>query len=161
MKVHKLEKIILITGGATLLLFLSVLFLQNMKFGHQHHAQSSIKTIDPKKVDTTAPFTAPGLKKVEKKEWDYELVMVASVFQYAPAEVEIPVGAKVKIIATSKDVVHGLEVVGTNINVMLEPGLITEKITTFRKKGEYLVLCNEYCGNGHHYMSGILKVVDA
>ncbi|PKG24075.1 cytochrome c oxidase subunit II [Niallia nealsonii] len=159
MKVHKLEKIILMTGGVTLLLFLSVLFLQNFTFGHHHAA--AIETVDPKKTDETAPFNKPGLKKVSEKEWDYELVIVASVFQYSPSEVEIPVGAKVKIIATSKDVIHGLEVVETNINLMLEPGLVTEKIATFRKKGEYLVLCNEYCGNGHHYMSGILKVVDA
>lgn len=159
MKIHKLEKIILIIGGVTLFFFLSVLFLQNFMLGSHH--STAIETVDPKKIDKTAPFNKPGLKKVSGKEWDYELVIVASVFQYAPSEVEIPVGAKVKIIATPKDVIHGLEVVGTNINLMLEPGLVTEKVATFRKKGKYLVLCNEYCGNGHHYMSGIFKVVDA
>jgi cytochrome c oxidase subunit 2 len=74
--------------------------------------------------------------------------------------VEVPYGAKVKIIATTKDVVHGFEVAGSNINMMLEPGYISEHITTFDKTGEYLIVCNEYCGVGHHMMSSKIKVVE-
>lgn len=79
---------------------------------------------------------------------------------FNPGEIEIPRVPKVKIIATTKDVVHGFEVAGTNINMMLEPGYVSEYITTFKKNGEYLIVCNEYCGTGHHMMSARLKVVD-
>ncbi|MFL6562538.1 MAG: cytochrome B5, partial [Bacillus sp. (in: firmicutes)] len=66
---------------------------------------------------------------------------------------------KVKVIATTKDVVHGFEVAGTNINMMLEPGYVSEYTTTFDKAGEYLIVCNEYCGAGHHLMSSMIEVV--
>jgi len=101
-----------------------------------------------------------GLKKVEGKEWDYELVFVASAFSYNPGKVEVPLGAKVKVIATTKDVIHGFEVAGTNINMMLEPGFISEYVTTFDKAGEFLIVCNEYCGVGRHTMTSKIEVIE-
>jgi cytochrome c oxidase subunit 2 len=87
-------------------------------------------------------------------------VLVAQAFAYNPTEIEIPVGSKVRFIATTKDVIHGLEVAGTNINMMLEPGYVSEKITTLDKAGTYTIVCNEYCGTGHALMYSTLKVVD-
>ncbi|GLB57927.1 cytochrome c oxidase subunit II [Cytobacillus sp. NCCP-133] len=157
MHMHKFEKAWLIFGIGSLLVFLTVLGVSAFYLGNQ--PPSCLATIDPEKVDKTAPFNEPGLKKVEGKDWDYELVFVASAFSYSPASVEVPYGAKVKIIATTKDVVHGFEVAGSNINMMLEPGYISEHITTFDKAGEYLIVCNEYCGVGHHMMSSKIEVV--
>ncbi|WP_042346489.1 cytochrome c oxidase subunit II [Bacillus massiliigorillae] len=158
MNMHKYEKIWLIFGVTSLLVFLSVLGVSAFYMGNQ--PPSCLTTINPEKVDTTKPFDKPGLNKVEGKEWDYELVFVASAFSYNPTKVEVPKGAKVKIIATTKDVIHGFEVAGTNINMMLEPGYISEHIATFNKRGEFLVLCNEYCGTGHHMMNSRIEVVE-
>ncbi|PLR99693.1 cytochrome c oxidase subunit II [Bacillus sp. T33-2] len=158
MHIHKFEKIWLIFGVGTLLVFLTTIGVSAFHLGNQ--PPSCLATVDPEKVDTQAPFNEPGLKKVEGKDWEYELVFVASAFSYNPLEVEVPLGAKVKVIATTKDVIHGFEVAGTNINMMLEPGYISEYVTTFDKAGEYLILCNEYCGTGHHMMSSKLKVVE-
>ncbi|KKK37645.1 cytochrome B5 [Mesobacillus campisalis] len=158
MHIHKYEKIWLIFGTATLLVFLSVVGVSAFYLGNQ--PPSCMATVDPEKVDTLAPFNKPGLNKVEGKEWDYELVFVASAFNYTPGEVEVPLGAKVKVIATTKDVIHGFSVAGTNINMMLTPGYISEYLTTFDKTGEFLILCNEYCGAGHHMMTSKIKVVE-
>ncbi|MCM3588762.1 cytochrome c oxidase subunit II [Mesobacillus maritimus] len=158
MHIHKFEKIWLIFGVATLLVFLSVIGVSAFYLGNQ--PPSCLATINPEQVDTQAPFDKPGLNKVEGKEWDYELVFVASAFNYTPGEVEVPLGAKVKVLATTKDVVHGFNVAGTNINMMLEPGYISEFVTTFDKPGEFLIVCNEYCGAGHHLMSSMIKVVE-
>lgn len=159
MHFHKLEKIWLIFGVTTLLVFLSVIGVSAFYLGNQ--PPSCVATINPDNVDAQAPFNKPGLNKVDGKEWDYELVFVASAFNYTPGEVEVPLGAKVKVIATTKDVVHGFSVAGTNINMMLEPGYISEYVTTFDKTGEFLILCNEYCGAGHHMMTSKIKVVEA
>ncbi|MFC0478034.1 cytochrome c oxidase subunit II [Robertmurraya beringensis] len=158
MHMHKFEKIWLIFGIGTLLVFLTVLGVSAFYLGNQ--PPSCLATINPEKVDTNAPFNEPGLKKVEGKDWDYELVYVAQAFAYTPGEIEVPLGAKVKVIATTKDVIHGFQVAGTNINMMLEPGYISEYVTTFDKAGEYLILCNEYCGSGHHMMTSKIKVVE-
>lgn len=158
MHMHKFEKIWLIFGIGSLLVFLTVLGVSAFYLGNQ--PPSCLATLDPEKVDQHATFKEPGLKKVEGKEWEYELVYVAEAFSYTPKEVEVPLGAKVKVLVTTKDVIHGFEVAGTNINMMVEPGYISELVTTFDKPGEYLVLCNEYCGAGHHLMYSTIKVVE-
>ncbi|MBU8879026.1 cytochrome c oxidase subunit II [Bacillus sp. FJAT-29790] len=158
MHMHKFEKIWLIFGIGTLLVFLTVIGVSAFYLGNQ--PPSCLATIDPEKVDTQVPFNEPGLKKVEGKDWDYELVFVASAFNYDPGHVQVPLGAKVKVIATTKDVIHGFEVAGTNVNMMLEPGYISELVYTFNKPGEFLVLCNEYCGIGHHMMTSTIEVVE-
>ncbi|XJZ25918.1 cytochrome c oxidase subunit II [Bacillota bacterium Lsc_1132] len=158
MHMHKFEKIWLSFGIGALIVFLIVVGVSAFHLGKK--PPSSLATINSEKVDQTAPFTKSGLHKVEGKDWDYELVVVASAFNYNPGSVKVPLGAKVKVIATTKDVVHGFEVAGTNINMMLEPGYISEYTTTFNKKGEYLVVCNEYCGTGHHLMTSKIEVVN-
>lgn len=97
---------------------------------------------------------------MEGKDWDYELVYVASAFSYNPVKVEVPLGSTVKVMATTKDVIHGFEVTGTNINMMLEPGYVSEYVAKFDKAGEFLIICNEYCGAGHHMMSSRIEVVE-
>lgn len=157
MHMHKFEKIWIFFGVGALLVFLIVLGISAFYLGNQ--PPSCLVTIDQTKVDSTAPFNKPGLHKVEGEEWDYELVVVASAFSFNPGNVKIPKGSKVKIIATTKDVIHGFEVAGTTINMMLEPGYVSEYTATFNKKGEFLILCNEYCGPGHHMMNARIEVV--
>ncbi|MFP5107854.1 cytochrome c oxidase subunit II [Neobacillus sp. C211] len=157
MHMHKFEKIWLTFGISALVVFLTVVGVSAFYLGNK--PPSCLTTINVDKVDQTKPFDKPGLHKVEGKNWDYELVYAAAAFSYNPVKVEVPVGAKIKVIATTKDVVHGFEVAGTNINMMLEPGYVSEYTTTFDKAGEYLIVCNEYCGAGHHLMSSMIEVV--
>ncbi len=70
----------------------------------------------------------------------------------------MPAGKKVTFRLTSPDVIHGFQIVGTNINAMIVPGYVTEISTSFTAKGEYLVVCNEYCGLSHHLMQARVVV---
>lgn len=158
MHMNRYEKWWLTLGTGALVIFL---FILGVSAFHQGHKPPSAKAfINPERVDATAPFDQPGLKEVTGKDWDYELVIVASAFHYEPGEFTVPKGSKVKIMATTKDVIHGFEVAGTNINMMLEPGYVSEYVTTLDRTGEFLIVCNEYCGAGHHTMKSMLKVVE-
>jgi cytochrome c oxidase subunit II len=112
--------------------------------------------IDPQAINTTAPFDQPGLRELAPGR--YELVMVGQVFQWTPKDVEIPVGSKVTFVVTSRDVLHGLKIENTPVNVMVVPGQISRVTTRFDKPGEYLILCHEFCGGGHHVMAGKIIV---
>jgi cytochrome c oxidase subunit 2 len=156
MHIHRLEKIWLGIGISMLAIFLIVLgtmaFSMGMAPPSQHH-----HTIDPAKVSETAPFDKPGLIQTGDKR--YEAVMVAYAFGYEPAEkLEVPAGSTIDFMVTSSDVVHGFAIVGTNVNMMIEPGEISHVSHTFDKPGEYLLLCNEYCGTGHEYMATTIVV---
>ncbi|MFC4102258.1 cytochrome c oxidase subunit II [Paenibacillus xanthanilyticus] len=154
MHIHRLEKIWLTVGIAMLFVFLGVIGVSAFAMGTQppsrHHHM-----IDPAKVNETAPFNQPGVFQVGKTE--YEAVIVSYAFGYTGGpeeqpEMRVPAGSTVHFTATSTDVVHGFEIPGTNVNMMLVPGEVSQVSHTFDRKGEYLILCNEYCGTGHEYM---------
>ncbi|MFC5405998.1 cytochrome c oxidase subunit II [Cohnella soli] len=155
MHLHRLEKIWLSFGIAMLAVFLIVLgataFGSGMKPPSEHH-----HAIDPTKVSETAPFDKPGLTQTGDKQ--YEAVLVAYAFGYEPQTLEVPVGSTVDFMITSSDVVHGFNIIGTNVNLMVEPGEVSHISHVFDKPGEYLIICNEYCGTGHEYMKTTIVV---
>ncbi|TLS50439.1 cytochrome C oxidase subunit II [Paenibacillus antri] len=149
MHIHRLEKIWLMFGFAMLVVFLVVLGIGAYAFGmgtptSHHHS------VDPSKVTETAPFDQPGIRHVEGSV--YEANLIAYAFGYNPDKMEVPAGATVRFNVTSTDVVHGFQIPGTIVNFMVVPGEINHVEYTFDEPGEYLVLCNEYCGIGHEYM---------
>lgn len=154
MHLHKYEKIWLLFGVACLVIFLTVVGVGAFAFGEE--LPSGRETIDPQTVDVTPPFNQPGLKKVGENK--YEAVIVAFAFGFQPNKIEVPAGAEVRFILTSKDVVHGFAIPATNINMMITPGYINTAAQTFNKPGTYLVVCNEYCGVGHQAMSMQIEV---
>ncbi|GAB7386341.1 cytochrome c oxidase subunit II [Bacillaceae bacterium] len=155
MHLHKYEKIWLLVGGGTLVLFLLLIGFSAFAMGH--HPPSDSTTLDPQKVAQTPPFDKPGLKKIGEKE--YELVMVAQAFTFLPNNVQIPAGSTVHMKVTSPDVVHGFAIAGTNVNMMVVPGHVNTISHTFDEPGKYLLLCNEYCGVGHQAMSTTIEVI--
>ena len=108
--------------------------------------------IDPQAVSQTAPFDEPGVRELAPGR--YEVTVVAQVFQFTPNEITVPAGSRVTFELTSRDVVHGFKIDDTPINVMVVPGQISKVTTTFYEPGEYLIVCHEYCGAGHHAMFG-------
>lgn len=154
MKMHRTEEIWLIIGVAILVISMAITGYQ--AFALDMGTPSGLETIDPQKVDETAPFDKPGVYK--KGDNEYEVVMTLQIFSFTPMDIEVPAGAEVTFILTSKDVVHGFQVAGTNLNAMVTPGHIQKATQVFDEPGEYLVLCNEYCGSGHQMMSTTITV---
>ncbi|HMQ30259.1 MAG TPA: cytochrome c oxidase subunit II [Chloroflexaceae bacterium] len=108
--------------------------------------------IEPQAINQTAPFNEPGVRELAPGR--YEVSFIAQTFMFMPNQVEIPAGSDVTVIATSRDVIHGLKIVGTPVNMMVVPGQISKMTVHFDKPGEYLIVCHEYCGGGHHAMFG-------
>ncbi|MSP99052.1 MAG: cytochrome c oxidase subunit II [Methylotenera sp.] len=70
----------------------------------------------------------------------------------------LPVGAKVRILMTSADVMHNWWVPQFGSSRMAVPGFIRETWVQVEKAGTYRGQCKELCGKGHGYMP---VVVDA
>ncbi|MFC0212221.1 cytochrome c oxidase subunit II [Paenibacillus chartarius] len=165
MHVHRLEKIWIGFGLAMLLVFLLLTGVAAFAFGvnpanshsSHEHGEHQVTKVVPTQLKTTAPFDMPGLRQIG--EGEYEAVVIALAFGYNPDPIEVPRGAKVHFTVTSQDVVHGFEIPGTNVNFMAVPGEVTRMTHTFSEAGDYLVLCNEYCGTGHEAMKMTIKVV--
>lgn len=154
MKMHRFEEIWLVL--AVIVIVGSMVVTGYQTFAQEMGPPSGKELIDPEKVDETAPFDNPGVFEIGESE--YEVVMTLQLFSFTPSDIEVPVGSTVHFKMTSKDVVHGFQAAGTNINAMVMPGHIQNISQTFNEPGEYLVLCNEYCGSGHQMMSTTITV---
>ncbi|WP_113927043.1 cytochrome c oxidase subunit II [Bacillus sp. P14.5] len=151
---HLDEKIWLTLSFGLIMGFMIITGYQAYAFGMG--PPSHQETIDPQKVDETAPFDKPGIRQIGENE--YEVVMTLQLFTFTPSEIEVPAGATVHFVLTSKDVVHGFQIANTNVNAMVMPGQIQKIKQTFDEPGSYLALCNEYCGAGHQAMSTTITV---
>jgi len=125
-------------------------------FGAEIHLPGVEGRVDPNRVDSTAPFDQPGV--VQLGPGQYEVHMVSQVWSFDPAEIRLPVGAEVTFVVTSSDVVHGLFIPYTHTNVMLLPGQTSRVTARFDQPGHFRFFCHEYCGLGHHTMSGEIVV---
>jgi cytochrome c oxidase subunit 2 len=112
--------------------------------------------IDPVTINNVAPFNEPGVRELAPGR--YEATLIAQTFLFMPNEIEIPAGSDVTFVLTSRDVIHGFKIVGTSVNMMAVPGQISKMTAHFPEPGEYLILCHEYCGSGHHVMYGKIIV---
>lgn len=151
---QRAEKIWLALGIATLIVFLGILAASALTEGMipPSHAQ----TIDPEKVAETPPFDKPGLRKTATGT--YEAYLIAHIFSFTPSHITVPKGSKITFYATSPDVVHGFFIANTAVNMLVVPGWVSAASHTFKEPGTYLLLCNEYCGSGHHFMYGEIEV---
>ena len=99
-------------------------------------------------------------KVIEQGPRRYEIHYVARMWKFEPADVSVLPGSTVDIYLSTPDVMHGMQIVGTNVNLMAVPGTVNYARVKFDRVGEYLVVCNEYCGVAHHNMAGRIHVTD-
>ena len=123
------------------------------------HPPSHTETVDPETLAITGEFASPGV--VIGSDGRVTVSMRAELYVFRPTVVRIPAGRPVTFRITSADVLHGFQVVGTNLNLTVAPGYVSEVTTRFDTPGEYLVVCNEYCGLAHHLMQGTIIVEPA
>lgn len=72
----------------------------------------------------------------------------------------VPVGAKVRLLVTSSDVVHAWWVPELAIKKDAVPGIINEAWFQATKTGTYRGQCAELCGKDHGYMPIVVEVVE-
>lgn len=90
----------------------------------------------------------------------YEVHYVAKMWEFEPADVTIPAGATVDVYISTKDVTHGVVMLGTNLNLMVVPGVVNYARLKVDRPRDYELICHEYCGTGHDRMAGHLRAVD-
>jgi len=73
---------------------------------------------------------------------------------------ELESGQSYRLHLSSLDLQHGFSLQPININVQVHPGYEHVLTVTPNKAGEYSIVCNEFCGLGHHMMLGKIFVVD-
>jgi cytochrome c oxidase subunit 2 len=86
-----------------------------------------------------------------------DVYLLAAQFQWSPV-LRLEQGAEYTLHLSSLDVNHGFNLYPFNVNFQVVPGYDYGLRVTPTEAGDYRIVCNEFCGIGHHLMVGKVLV---
>ena len=105
----------------------------------------TVRTETDEKIPVVAP--PPGT----------DVYLLARLWAFYPI-LELEKDKTYKLHLSSMDYNHGFSLQPANINIQIVPGFEHVVTVTPNQAGTYSVVCNEYCGIGHHRMVGRIIV---
>jgi cytochrome c oxidase subunit 2 len=99
---------------------------------------------------------------VTAQKWSWEFKYKNGVVLKSKEDkdpLHVPVGKPVKLIITSRDVLHSFFIPGFRNKQDAVPGRFTAISFKASQEGEFQVFCTEYCGTDHSNMPARIKVV--
>jgi cytochrome c oxidase subunit 2 len=157
LKIHYIEKVWIVAAVLLILAFIGTVTYGALGPGVRMVSNEGGIVPEPSKPVESSSFKEPGVYKTGPNT--YDAYVLARQFVYRPRKITIPANSTVTFHLTSPDVIHGFEIVGTNVNTMVIPGRIGKFTVKFDQAKTYGLLCHEYCGVGHHLMEGQVEVV--
>ena len=88
-----------------------------------------------------------------------DVYMLGRLWEWWPV-LELEKGQSYRLHLSSVDWQHGFSLQPVNINIQVHPGYEHVLTITPDQTGQFGIVCNEYCGIGHHQMSGKIYVVE-
>lgn len=88
-----------------------------------------------------------------------DVYMIARLWQWWPI-LELKKDESYRLHLSSLDWQHGFSLQPVNINLQIHPGYDMVVTITPDEVGEYGIVCNEFCGIGHHTMLGKIYVIE-
>jgi cytochrome c oxidase subunit 2 len=88
-----------------------------------------------------------------------DIYLIARRWDWWPI-LELEKGKSYRLHISSLDWLHGFSLQPENINLQIHPGYEMVLTITPTTAGTFGIVCNEYCGIGHHLMVGRMYVVD-
>jgi cytochrome c oxidase subunit 2 len=88
-----------------------------------------------------------------------DVYLVARLWEWWPI-LELQKGQSYRLHLSSMDWQHGFSLQPMNVNVQVHPGYDLVMTVKPTEAGEYSIMCNEFCGIGHHLMTGRIHIVD-
>lgn len=88
-----------------------------------------------------------------------DVFLMAEMWRWSPVLI-LQKDQSYKLHISSRDLVHGLSIQPVNMNFQVYPQY--DYVLEFKptETGEYKVICNEFCGIGHHTMIGKIVVIE-
>ncbi|MCG6871709.1 MAG: cytochrome C oxidase subunit II [Gammaproteobacteria bacterium] len=88
-----------------------------------------------------------------------DVYLIARLWDWWPI-LELKKGKSYRFHISSLDWQHGFSLQPTNLNVQVVPGYEMVVTLTPNQAGQFSIVCNEYCGIGHHTMVGKIYVTE-
>lgn len=86
-----------------------------------------------------------------------DIYLVSQMWRFYPV-LKLKKGQEYRLHMGSTDLNHGFSLQPMNMNFQIVPGYDHVITITPTREGDYTILCNEFCGIGHHMMTGKIIV---
>src|SRR5215475_2349032 len=120
---------------------------------------SNVERINPKTLHLAGEFAEHNLGTSVGGDGRVTVRAIATQFMFLPRCIAVPANRPVTLRFASPDVIHGLLITGTNVNTMVVPGFVAQVHTEFKRTGDLLMPCHEFCGQGHSEMWATVQVL--
>lgn len=87
-----------------------------------------------------------------------EIAITAKKYEFAPSEIRVRQGEKVRLSITALDRKHGFKIEALSIDSELPKGEVVTVEFTASEPGTFPIACSKFCGFGHGKMKGQLIV---
>ncbi len=116
-------------------------------------------------AETATPTPSPTVEGNATNETNAtvevkEFVVTAQSFSFQPATITVKKGDRVRLLATSTDVDHGIAIPDFGVNANMPVGEQKTIEFTADKAGTFTFFCSVFCGSGHRSMTGQLIVTE-
>ncbi len=160
MELNRIERYWLLAVTSVLGAFAAATIVAVAFFGIR--LPSPVDRIDPRNLEQTE-FARPGIRQLAGNRYEAYIIAKSWAFEAGPGlgtppTLRFPVGSEVTFYVTSIDVMHGFQIEGHTANLELVPGQIARTTVRFNRPGKYSIICNHYCGAGHHVMYATVQV---
>jgi cytochrome c oxidase subunit 2 len=88
-----------------------------------------------------------------------DVYLIARLWQWWPI-IEFEKDQSYRLHISSMDWLHGFSLQPVNINLQIHPGYEMVLTVAPNEAGEFGIVCNEFCGIGHHTMIGKIYVTE-
>lgn len=84
--------------------------------------------------------------------------VTARKFEFVPERIELKQGEPVVLEFTTADVLMGFNAPDFKVRADIPPGQVARVRLTPDRAGEFEFFCDNFCGEGHETMSGMIRV---
>ncbi len=136
-------------------------------YGNQNLSNEAYKTT-PEKFQAKVDAMVAAHEVRRETAWNVPVVkppvgsdvyMLGKKWQWYPA-LELKKDESYRLHLSSIDWQHGFSVQPINVNTQVLPGYESVITITPNQTGEFTIICNEYCGVGHHFMTSKIYVTE-
>lgn len=104
-------------------------------------------------------FALFGVARLAAQESEGRLIEIeARRFRFTPAEITVKRGETVTLAIKAIDFIHGFSLPDLGTRTDLIPGKFVKLRVRPTEAGRFTFLCDNFCGEGHEEMNGLLIV---
>ena len=134
-------------------------------YGKQNPSNITYRTSTAEFAKLSEAYTKKNMIGVDKAipvvkpEPNSDVFLMGEMWRWSPVLVFMK-DESYNLHISSKDVMHGFSLQPVNMNFQIYPGY--DYVLKFKptEAGEYKIICNEFCGIGHHTMIGKIVVLE-